>query len=258
MTAMSAPRSASQTAATSPNADLASTRTAQVRIPGSARTYEVRDVLRGLGLRWDPQTHAWHGSLPSSQSALLGRQLGVRPQVVIPIEAFVPTEGGKAPDAPPGPPVGPRPPSLHRVPRDGSRTRLEARAAFPEATLDGSVPVRGRFSLQDITSGLPDDSREADERAAARHLTDLRGRVKAARAALAACPGGADAIRADWRKEAGLMARFGITQAMFREGVPSQLLEEQELGTTECVPIDWMVESQRRSEATFPGSVSER
>ena len=26
----------------------------EIRLPGSARTYELRDVLRGMGLRWDP------------------------------------------------------------------------------------------------------------------------------------------------------------------------------------------------------------
>src|SRR5208283_323314 len=39
------------------------------------------------------------------------------------------------------------------------------------------------------TSGLTDDSREADERAADRTLRDLRGRVKAARAAVSTTPG---------------------------------------------------------------------
>ena len=43
--------------------------------------------------------------------------------------------------------------------------------------------TRGRFTLPEITSALPDDSREAEERAAARQLADLRGRMKAAREA---------------------------------------------------------------------------
>jgi hypothetical protein len=72
----------------------------------------------------------------------------------------------------------------------------------------------------DTTSGLPDDSREADERASERRLRDLRGRVNAARAALSVAPGAADSMSADWRKEAGFLARFGITQVQFRAGVP--------------------------------------
>ena len=150
----------------------------------------MRDVLRGLGLRWDPQTRAWHGTLPANESAILGRELGVKPQVVTPIEAFAATEiAQNAPNAPPTPPAGSRPPQPRQVPRDGSRTRLEARAAFSNENLDGSATFPGRFTIEDITSGLPDDSREADERAAARSLADLRGRVKTARAALATVPG---------------------------------------------------------------------
>jgi hypothetical protein len=93
--------------------------------------------------------------------------------------------------------------------------------AFPGEEVDPSALIHGRFTLLDITSGLPDDSREADERAAARRLADLRGRVKAARKALAAAPGAADAMRADWRREAAFLTRFGVTQAQFRHGVPA-------------------------------------
>ena len=63
--------------------------------------------------------------------------------------------------------------------RDGSRTRAEALLAFPEGDPDASpTALRGRFTILDITRGLADDSREADERAAARRLADLRGRAK--------------------------------------------------------------------------------
>jgi len=75
MTAMSA-RSASELA----HADLASA-CRHVRVPGTARTFEVRDQLRGLGLRWDPATQkevwrveqpgAWNGGVLSTAGGLV-------------------------------------------------------------------------------------------------------------------------------------------------------------------------------------------
>ena len=72
----------------------------------------------------------------------------------------------------------------------------------------------------ETTSGLPDDSREADERAAERRLRDLRGRVKAARTVVSRTPGLADTLARDWRNAARFYARFDITEAQFRSGVP--------------------------------------
>jgi hypothetical protein len=57
------------------------------------------------------------------------------------------------------------------------------------------TPTR-QFSLLEITSGLADDSREPDERAAEQRLRDPRGRMKAARATISTAPqygGGAPA-----------------------------------------------------------------
>ena len=85
-----------------------------------------------------------------------------------------------------------RSPIVRAFPRprfgDYSRTRFESRVAFGGPDEDDyaeevATPTR-QFSLLEITSGLPDDSREADERAAERRLRDLRGRVKAARTAI--------------------------------------------------------------------------
>jgi hypothetical protein len=103
---------------------------------------------------------------------------------------------------------------------DYSRTRFESRVAFggpDEDAEEVATPTR-QFSLLEITSGLPEDSREADERAAERRLRELRGRVKAARAAIATTPGLAETLARDWRKAARFYARFGITEAMFRHG----------------------------------------
>ena len=87
------------------------------------------------------------------------------------------------------------------------------------------------LSWRGATSNLPDDSREADERAEARNLRDLRGRVKAARAAIPANPGSREILDLDWVKEAVFYARFGITEAMFRHGVLAT--------TVPCWPIPY-------------------
>jgi hypothetical protein len=226
MTAMSA-RSASEPAA---NADLATATCRHVRVPGTARTYEVRDQLRGLALRWDPAPHAWHGTIRAGEEVVLERELRVRAQVVHPIEAF-------ATEAVPAPPSGPKPAEprpraavgSRGPPRDGSRTRAEARTAYREGD-DGegeAVPTRSRFTVWDVTSGLPDDSREADERAAERALRDLRDRVKAARAAISTTPRAEQAMRADWLREGAFYAQFGITKAQLRDGV-ARLRDEAE------------------------------
>jgi hypothetical protein len=211
MTAISAPHSAREGANPFPT-------TAHVRLPGSARTYEVRDALRGMGLRWDPVSHAWHGRLTMEQGSRLARELGLRPQIVPTIEAFAsqaPANAGQRA------PAGPRGPARPRIAHDSTRTRVEARVAFPDADPDKEDGVDSRrFSLLEITSGLPDDSREADERAAARDLRDVRARVKAARALVATTPGMGETLASDWRKAAWFYARFGVTGGQFRRGVP--------------------------------------
>jgi hypothetical protein len=105
---------------------------------------------------------------------------------------------------------------------DYSRTRFESRVTFggpDEDAEEVATPTR-QFSLLEITSDLPDDSREADERAAERRLRDLRGRVKAARAAISATLGAREVLRHDWVRAASFYARFGITETQFWHGVP--------------------------------------
>jgi hypothetical protein len=143
--------------------------------------------------------------------------LGLRPQIVCTIEAFAATT---TPVGVEKPPAGPRGPVRPRVSHDGSRTRAEARVAFPETGQDEDGVDSRRFSLLEITSGLPDDSREADERAAARQLRDVRARVKAARAMVATTPGMAETLARDWRRAAWFYGRFGITEIQYRDGVP--------------------------------------
>jgi len=133
-------------------------------------------------------------------------------------------------------PAGPVGPVPRRVssPRFGdySRTRFESRVAIggadadedAEGELSLATPTR-QFSVLEITSGIPDDSREADERAAERRVHDLRGRVKASRAAISKTPGAEEVLRRDWMKAARFYARFGVTEDMFRRGVSPLCLE---------------------------------
>jgi hypothetical protein len=81
------------------------------------------------------------------------------------------------------------------------------------------TPTR-RFTVWETTSGLPDDSREDDERAEERRLRDLRARVKAARAVIAKTPGLEEILTSDWKRVARFHVRFGITEDIFRCGVP--------------------------------------
>ncbi len=216
--------------------------TAHVRIPGSKRTYEVRDVLRGLGLRWYPLSHAWHGMLPGDQSSLLARDFRLKPQIVPTIETFASGGGPERASDSPERPEGSRSPVLAARPRDGlqkdpsgsshprpsgpwTRTRAEARLALPGADDDHDEVEVGerRFSLLEVTSGLPDDSRDEDERAEYRHLVDLRSRVKIARAVVSKMPGLAAMLRERPDRATRFYARFGITEGQFREGVRSDL-----------------------------------
>ncbi len=197
--------------------------TAHVRIPGSPRTYEVRDVLREMGLRWDPISHAWHGTLPGDQGSLLTRDYGLKPQIVPTIEAFAAEPSLAPPVAAPEPPSGPKPPNRRQTPRDGSRTRAEARLALPGVDDDPDEVEVGdrRFSLLEITRGLPDDSREADEHREEHYLRDVRARIKLARVVASKMPGLAAILRERPDRAARFFARFGISETQFNLGVPT-------------------------------------
>jgi hypothetical protein len=73
-----------------------------------------------------------------------------------------------------------------------------------------------------MPSGLPDGSREADERAEARHLVDLLTRVKIAREidSRMSSLGAMICQLPDWA--APFYARFTITERQFLLAVPSE------------------------------------
>jgi hypothetical protein len=226
MTAMSA-QSASETPSTANSLrDLvASLRT--VVVPGSPATYANRAALRAIGLRWDPVGRRWHGTTTMDRVRELRERLGLE------VRCFGTLDPSRGP-SPPRPPTPALAPTITQCPvsdrdpvrrlHDGSRTRAEARVVYRDGDEDAEevvTPCR-RFTVLEITSGLPDDSREEDERATERLCRSLRGRVKRARAVVASTPGLAGALAKDWKKGARFYTQFGLTDAMFRYGVPEQ------------------------------------
>jgi hypothetical protein len=157
-------------------------------------------------------------------------------------------------------PRGPAPRSYPR-PRFGdySRTRFESRVAFggPDEDEDAEdefiAASTRKFSVWEIMSGLPDDSREEDERAAERRLRDLRGRVKAARAVVSRTPGLAYILLSDWTRAARFYARWGITERQVRIGVPTIPIESRERDADfgEQVRISSEADRVSRSNAGF-------
>jgi hypothetical protein len=79
-----------------------------------------------------------------------------------------------------------------------------------------------RFSLLEITSGLPDDSQGAAGRIPERRPRVLRAAVKAARAMVATAPGLADMPQSNGRRVVRFYARFNGTRGQFQFGVPKQ------------------------------------
>jgi len=224
---MSAPRaSETPSTATSRRDVVASLRTVQVA--ACPATYAKRAALRAMGLRWDPEGHQWHGTTTADRVRELRERLGLEVRVFGTLE---PPRGPKPPRLPAtvsrgSPYVDPDP--VRRA-RDGSRTHFESRIAFPGSDDDAdeiATPTR-RFCAGEITSGLPDDSREGDERAAARRLRELCVRVKTARAVVATTSGLAETLASDWQQAAQFYARFGITEARFRLGVPREAAIEE-------------------------------
>ncbi len=224
-----------------------------VLLPGSPATYEHRAVLGDLGLRWDPENHRWHGSL--APTAI--RELREKHGLVVRCFGSLDPPGGLQPPAPfvPPRPVMAAPPRAPISPaRDSSRTRAEARVVYRDVDEDAeeiATPTR-RFSLLEITSGLPDDSLEGDEREAERRLRDLRGRVKAARAVIAGTPGLVELLTRDWRRAAWFYARFGVTEELVKHSVPAACAERDDLAEPVRSPVDWVGEGNARADAVFP------
>jgi hypothetical protein len=116
---------------------------------------------------------------------------------------------------------------------------------------DTVTPTR-RFSLLESTSGLPDGSREEDERAAERRLRDLRGRVKAAQAVISATPGATEILHQDLVKGVLFYAKSGISQVLFRHGVSGSEVLNDDHDDRFCALRDDLNEPREREAATLP------
>ncbi len=220
-----------------------------VLLPGSPATYANRATLREMGLRWDPARHQWHGTTTPDRVCILREQLGLD------VRCFGMLDQPPRGPSPPSPSVAvlaPAVPSVrYSAPRprfgDYSRTRFESRVAFggpdeDEDAEDEPIATSTRqFSLLEITSGLPDDSREEDERTAEGRLREVRARVKMARAVVATTPGLAETLAANWQKAAHFYAKFGITEERFQQGVPGSPLNR------EFIPIGNVIHPGRPS-----------
>jgi hypothetical protein len=114
-----------------------------------------------------------------------------------------------------------------------------------------ATPTR-RFSLLDITSGLPDDSQEAEEREADQRLRDLRGRVKAARAVIAGTPILAETLKSDWQRAIRFYARFGVTEELVKHGAPPAELRVEDLFERLDSSREWSSEVRAHSEVVLP------
>ena len=242
---------------TNPFPDLA-TAGAELRtvlLPASPAPCANRAVLRDLGLRWDPAGHLWHDAATADRVRELRERLHLEARCFGVLEADPPR--GPGPPRPPAPTATPvRAVASARDPasrsHDGSRTRAEARTVYGADEEDGVAPWR--FSERDITSGLPDDSREEDEREEERRLRDLRGRVGAARAVVAKTPGLAEVLARDWREAARFYARFGVTEETLRNGVSAGNVPGKALANASCHPMNTLAEGGEHPRGVLPSA----
>jgi hypothetical protein len=96
--------------------------------------------------------------------------------------------------------------------RDASRTRSDARLAYRTPLVGGEDGADDRrFSVLEVTSGLPDDSRDEDQHARALVERQRQGRVRVAQAALETHPGARELVMRDQTRLRMFCARFGVT-----------------------------------------------
>jgi hypothetical protein len=129
-------------------------------------------------------------------------------------------------------------------------------AASPDLDEDAegiATPAR-RFSVLEITSGLPDDSREADERAAEQGPRELRARVKVASAVVGATPGLAETLQSDWRKAARFYVGFGVTEETFRYGATAGGAVGDSRTYGIWPPMDSFIEASEQIGVVLPSS----
>ena len=223
-------------------------------IRGCERTFELRERLRAVGMKWLPFAHAWQGVIAVEVLAQMEAE-GLRPVAIVPeghpLDRFAERESS-----------APSPKTPARKPR--SRSRKEAPVGVSaEARAEAFLPEHG-WTLQDITANMADDDRAEDERRVERHLRDLRARVKAVRALISADPTIQETLATRREKARAFYAIHGVTAAQVRHGVPEVDvcgLEWEELveglrGQFPGAPAngDWVDEEAQRAAAVLPGS----
>lgn len=127
------------------------------------------------------------------------------------------------------------------------------------------------FTLLETTSGLPEDSRDEDQRVRARVEAERRGRVAAARKALHAHPEARDLVMKDQTRQRMFCARFSIrpveicphqddpspvgSRCWWCRGVHNGFRHIRVDDETEVhrSPCDWLAEVRARDAAVLPG-----
>ena len=133
-----------------------------ISVGAGAASYAHRAELKALHLRWDPAAREWSG-------VVLGADIGALEGLGLAVEVRQRRQ--------------PREPVAPGQKRDHAKASTEAYAGQAEGR------VSQHFSLLDVTAGLPDDSREDDQRVRAQVERERQGRVRAARAVIQAHPG---------------------------------------------------------------------
>ncbi len=229
-----------------------------VLVRGNERTYELRGRLSAAGLHWVKGAKAWSGDVPDyfiPQMQAEGLQVLPLVPEGHPLDRFRESFVEKAPEVP-----SPRAP-VHR-PRARARKEAPVRVSAQERA-SAFLPEHG-WTLQDITANLADDDRAEDERRVQRHLRDLRSRVKAVRAKIAADPTIQFTLATCPEKAAAFYAIHGVTKAQVKRGVPDvdvaglegEQLVEVLRGHFPGVPSgpDWVDEEAQRVAAVLPES----
>ena len=217
-----------------------------VAIHGDQRTFEARDTLKKVGLRWNPTAHAWWGNVPVETASKLI-------ETGLPVLEFLPDEHGLVAD-----PVAPIPalaakPSPPERPSSPQRTRRTPKGP----TLDPFGPRE--FDDRDIVANLPDDSREEQERTIRRFLRDLRLRVKGVRALMSADPSIVETLASNPEKARAFYAIHHVTRDQVEHGVPDMDVEGMEWADVReqlqaKSTMSWASEDAERLGAALPGS----
>ena len=229
-----------------------------VIVRGCERTYELRERLRAIGMKWLPFARAWQGVvavevLPQMEAE--GLQVVPLVPEGHPLDRFRESLVEKAPE-----PLSPRPPA-HK-PRACARKEAPVKVSAQEQA--AGFLQEHNWDTRDITANLSDDDRATDERRVERHLLDLRTRVKAVRALISADPTIRHTLATNPEKAAAFYAIHGVTEAQVRRGVPDvdvtglegEGLVEALRGWFPGAPAtgDLVAEEAERAGATLPGS----